>query len=190
MNTVLVVVVAVLAVGELALAFILQGAMRRALALMTRLELSLVPTETDDGPRLGRVIGLGGSEETAVTDLVDGQNRSLVLMVEGGCEPCRVLLEDLSRHWAWRAGIRGFVITDGTSLPPLDLRGWELRPDPGKGTFEAWGVSSTPAALLVDRDGAIRASWHPNTAKGVKQVLDSTMEFLTTKAPEQEHVHN
>ena len=37
--------------------------MRRALALMTRLELSLVPTETDDGPRLGRVIGLEDAAE-------------------------------------------------------------------------------------------------------------------------------
>jgi methylamine dehydrogenase accessory protein MauD len=136
----------------------------------------------DEGPPLG-----GGLDPVELTDL-DGDpvtiaargEAQLLLFVSPGCSVCEQVLPAVAAI-ADDGGMAPYVLSDaGLEDTARSLGGRRLRAPlvPAAGFARSLEVPGTPYALVLDRDGIVRAKGTPNNLEQVEGLADTARRRL------------
>lgn len=156
-----------LSVLVLFLGFLVLGLLRRTLVMLSRIELVITPdkSEVQDAPPVGAHLpSLQTTNGSAGKVLAGGSDWSMVVFMDVDCEPCQVLADDLGRRRAWPGSLNRVLVVDDAALIASKTSPWDVYVDPTGTTRRAWSVTATPTAVLIDEDGHVRATSHPNKA--------------------------
>ncbi len=160
-----------LSIVVLTVCVLMLGLSSRIMERLGQLEAALAPMATlpFTGPNIGDVpprLPLGLSR-------VPGREDTLVLFLEFGCQPCRVLAEDLKRHPISSPGVTTVVVVDDTRLLSRNSisENLSILTDSGRAIAESWGVNGTPVAFFLSAQGKVTARTNPNSVADVNRLL-------------------
>jgi len=178
-----------LAVAVALLAMMMLGLTRRVLEVLERVEGFLTPLvsgeeldrdglrDGDQAPLLPRHAGAALARQPSAGDLV--------VFLEVGCEPCRVLAADVARRRFNPTPYRAVVVIDHPEEMVAMPSNWVVLSDLRQELTRAWRVSGTPIAFAVDQTGTIRARGIVNSVKDVKTLLKKAEQLGPQTKPQQ-----
>lgn len=156
------------------LAMLMLGLAQRVVGTLHRIEQALAPGIP------GSALGMGGGPQVGdrapelPVPALDGDSRlgSLVVFLEIGCEACRVLAQDLTRHRLGPSRYETTLIVDDLSLLDDDRAyGAVVLTDPERAIGTAWGVTGTPVAFLLNRNRTVLVRAHPNRVDDLRRLM-------------------
>jgi len=103
------------------------------------------------------------------------ESRTILLFLEGGCGPCRDLVQDLDRFGGWIDGLRLIVLLkDSEDDRAMQPKGIEAFYDRDGSAWRAFGNVATPQAYVVDPDGRVLNVSIPNELEHLRLLARAT----------------
>lgn len=94
----------------------------------------------------------------------------LVLFVDEDCAACHALLADLQSRPVHDDGVDLVLVHSGASAD-VEVPHWQVLHDPERVTKQAWQVTATPVAVMVDHAGVIANTQLVNTAAEISALF-------------------
>jgi len=161
----------------LLLAVLVLGVIRRVMERLLQTEAMFSPKLTDSSSGAGPTPG--EPAPSLPSNLVPGSKAPydtpqgrMVLFLDAGCEPCRVLAHDLTSHGLKLNGFQPILVIDDAALIRQNhFPDGIVVIDDQRSIAKSWQVTGTPSVFLIDETGTVRARSHPNSARDLHQLV-------------------